>query len=398
MTIAIFLHVAEIGSRWQLIMDEILTTIENAGLPKPYINILNGSRIKEYEFPTLKVLYDYCKENPEDVVIYLHSKGVSQPAGSLYDNWRKWMLKYVVSEYSKCLELLKDNDTVGCNWIVGKPHSETCNTSGFWPGNFWMAKATYIRRLCDPITLNQNNRWEAEAWIGTGNPHHKDIHTIAAANSPTFCEALKTLNVSSTTSNITVITALSRPFNLPILQESLEKHNVNWVILSHLIPQADWFKGPIPSWAKIIITANWAVEPLYNKLNAWLNSYNFNEDQWYVFLNDDDLFIDNFWEPIKKAIKEENKLIIASMWHNPNEYLKACPENMVETRVGIEQLIIHGSILKNYRFQKAYSQADGELINRITNEHKTKYVPEAQVAFNCLRQIENVPSLWERAK
>ena len=391
----IFFHCAQISNKWQSIRDEILSAINEAGLPAPEIVNIAGADLKRFEFPTLKRLWDYCRDNPGDQVLYLHTKGVSKPA-ALYQEWRRWMLWGCVTRYKECLELLKTHDAIGCDWINGPPVNDLRQTmdwgnTGFFPGNFWWANASYIATLPDPATLDQSDRYRAEAWIGM-NPaiKHASIHSIAKSRSNgAFCQALQTLSSRDyDPPKITVVTALSRHQNLDILQGHLEPANVNWVLLANKHPRA------MPLWARVIVTPDFTIgDPFYRKLNHFLDHPAFDPEQYYVVLNDDDLFHPtNYWPAVKQAVRGNERgtciadIICTSMWHSPEQHLTADPGHMVCGQIGVEQLVVKGSIWGQYRYEENLSTADFEIIAKIYHDHmeKVRFLPDADVIFNCL--------------
>jgi hypothetical protein len=91
------------------------------------------------------------------------------------------MLSRVVKPWRDNLGLLEDGaDAVGNHWLTeeGFPGMLTAGMtdpapgSGFFGGNFWMARSDYIRTLpeCPP-----EPRWQAESWIGWGYPRVVDL-------------------------------------------------------------------------------------------------------------------------------------------------------------------------------------------------------------------------------
>lgn len=137
--------------------------------------------------PSLAVLKNYCDslEN-EEYILYLHTKGVSwigrDPTYTYIKDWKNLMLYFNVEKWKDCINALNDNfETVGVNW----------NTEHSYPhysGNFWWAKASYIKKLPKlkrPKLINyksqfglgpSNCRLDAEFWLGLENPKFKCLH------------------------------------------------------------------------------------------------------------------------------------------------------------------------------------------------------------------------------
>jgi hypothetical protein len=99
---------------------------------------------KAFEEVTIQDLYQYCQDHPQDLVYYLHNKG-SYTLSNRKNNER-WRIQltdflfrhgrtYLLDRHAEC-------NTVGSSW-------EPFNYWHF-PGNFWMAKCSYVRHLLPP--------------------------------------------------------------------------------------------------------------------------------------------------------------------------------------------------------------------------------------------------------
>lgn len=115
------------------------------------------------ETQTIRLLRSFCQSNPSWAVLYLHTKGITQPSRETHD-WRKAMEYFCIERWDECVRLLDTNDTVGCLYM------DDCYY-GFFPhysGNFWWATSEYINTL-DESFLTTGIRQNREFWIGTGN-------------------------------------------------------------------------------------------------------------------------------------------------------------------------------------------------------------------------------------
>lgn len=119
---------------------------------------------KKEETDTLRALHQWCKENDDAAVLYMHTKGVSRRTGYT-DDWRHLMEFFCIHSWSKCIGHLTSSDVVGVNWQE--------NTSMGWhphfSGGFWWANSNYVANLSDEY-LDHPNRYWREFWIGTGKP------------------------------------------------------------------------------------------------------------------------------------------------------------------------------------------------------------------------------------
>jgi len=94
-----------------------------------------------FECPSLMAIQEYAKQH-EGFVLYLHSKGVSNPADCNRAKWRRLMMNELVVNSEYCRAQLLEYDLIGVNWRDMQPIPHYC-------GNFWYASTQYIRKLPD---------------------------------------------------------------------------------------------------------------------------------------------------------------------------------------------------------------------------------------------------------
>jgi len=153
---------------------DLITNIEkyNSKVEVIYTN----ENIKLYEYPTLKFIHNFSKENQDCNILYIHTKGASKPKLKAEVSWRHYMSYFMIDNYKICLNKLENNyDTTGCEL------KEDGNKFKYlhYAGNFWWAKSNYIRdNLPDPqIFVSQFKyfkeskiyRFHAEEWIMMSN-------------------------------------------------------------------------------------------------------------------------------------------------------------------------------------------------------------------------------------
>lgn len=105
-----------------------------------------------------------------DHVLYTHTKGASDPS-PINIGWRRAMTQQVVNQWRDCVWQLSEVDAVGCHWLTPEQYPGMVTTP-FFGGNFWWANADYLRRLPAPL---ENDRWDAERWIGLADPRVVDL-------------------------------------------------------------------------------------------------------------------------------------------------------------------------------------------------------------------------------
>lgn len=117
-----------------------------------------------WEQVTLEQVHDWSKTN-DAYVFYAHTKG-AWSQDELARQWRISMTYDTVIRWRECVEYLHELDAAGPYWL--KSHEpEHQQHEFFFAGNFWWARSDYLARL---PKLRYESRFNAEGWIGLGNP------------------------------------------------------------------------------------------------------------------------------------------------------------------------------------------------------------------------------------
>lgn len=161
------------GSR-NLVREWITTWLAREGLPAPdtWTEADEG-----YEQVTLTALRDYaCSCIAEEAILYAHTKGAWH-SNPLNECWRRSMTRHVVGQWQRCARLVTSGsyDTAGCHWLTPEAYSGRADyavTVPVYAGNFWWARAGYLRTL---PPLQHDHRHRAEEWIGLGSPEAFDL-------------------------------------------------------------------------------------------------------------------------------------------------------------------------------------------------------------------------------
>lgn len=132
----------------------------------------------QFEYPALDIVYRKAQE--EDCLIYyFHTKGVSYHGTQQTDRhwlyfkkkveaWREVMEYYNIDKWQVAANVLSDGyDTYGCLRYPPRPATYT-----MYAGNFWWARASYLRSLQPLCEEKRKDRMLAETWIFTGK--HRD--------------------------------------------------------------------------------------------------------------------------------------------------------------------------------------------------------------------------------
>lgn len=192
---------------------------------------------------------------------------------------------------------------------------------------------------------------------------------------------------------ITVITPFQRRENIQLLADIL-KGKANWIVLV----DDESLLNAFPEW----VTVKKYDKPRDGicKSNSLINTFiseGLDKETQYMILCDDDSVEDGFFDKIPDedvvcvSMKRGDKEVQYVEWIDYEkqqgrwilgiDVLTAAPENMKIGRVGGEQLIIKGKILRDYRYGLS-NIGDGQMAARVAEEKKITYMPDAYVLFN----------------
>lgn len=125
-----------------------------------------------YEQVTLNALHDYVhRSDAAPYVLYAHTKGAYEESVPR-DMWREAMTGPLVRHWRLAMPLLETYDAVGLHWLTAEEFPGRGIDTPFFGGNFWWATTAYLRTLPRPGT---GSRFDAEGWIGLGNPRVIDL-------------------------------------------------------------------------------------------------------------------------------------------------------------------------------------------------------------------------------
>lgn len=139
--------------------------------------------------------------------------------------------------------------------------------------------------------------------------------------------------------------------------------------------------------------------PTFDIWNKFIESGKLIDDEYYMFISDDDFLEPDFFEKIKDITTD---VILVSMKRGDNRTKSGYGTNtliphwniLVSSRIATEQLICKGKIIRKERFADL-TVADGQLIGRLwrSNPHENfTFVQNTFVWFNYLE-----PGRWNSA-
>ena len=175
-----------------------------------------------------------------------------------------------------------------------------------------------------------------------------------------------------------VHTPFSRAKNLPMLHYMMSMTGVRWTIICEesekpAIPKTDWADVMIcDKCPDGYFPGNW-------KSNWFLDHTELKEGTRYLCCNDDDFYEPGFFPKIDAV---EGKVLICSM-HRAQDVLFAEPGNVRGGLIGGEQLILDGSVQKDFRYGNHYA-GDWDMIAAVTAKHRPEFARDAYVLWNYL--------------
>lgn len=131
----------------------------------------------EFEEVTLNRIRVWSDGHSTARILYTHTKG-AYTVHPMNEAWRMTMASRLIGPWPSRVSELDDVDAVGLHWLTpGDTNRDGSKVAEarYFGGNFWWARADYLLRLPELPKLTAENRWEAEAWIGLGNPRIKDL-------------------------------------------------------------------------------------------------------------------------------------------------------------------------------------------------------------------------------
>lgn len=145
-------------------IDQVISLLQESGQKFDIQKI--GVNDNTHERFTLLSIPEYVK--PGDKILYIHSKGISKDKNDIVNikvkQWRVYMEYFLFHKCKKCIELLKEYDTVGVNYFG----SYETYPPYHYSGNFWWATADYF------LTLDEKNAGlhnSAEFYLASNRPN-----------------------------------------------------------------------------------------------------------------------------------------------------------------------------------------------------------------------------------
>lgn len=97
---------------------------------------------------------------PEDTLLYFHTKGITQPYNPCVTTWRKCMEFFLITHWRHCVRALQTHDTAGIKY------SES--PCAHYSGNFWWSRGAHFLNVFEAHQdlLRRGDRYQDEFFIG----------------------------------------------------------------------------------------------------------------------------------------------------------------------------------------------------------------------------------------
>ena len=105
-----------------------------------------SNNLSNYELPTLNYLYNFCLNNIDYNVLYIHTKNVGKEINNCIEDQIKYMLYFLITKWKLCIDQLSNYHVCGVD-LRTEPVLH-------YSGNFWWSKSNNIISLPPPFIFN----------------------------------------------------------------------------------------------------------------------------------------------------------------------------------------------------------------------------------------------------
>jgi hypothetical protein len=179
-----------LGGEWRRIAEEHFAKLRDSAFPGDILVSLIGDPetraaarswlpyevVQEadtgFEDVTINVLRATVKSlHSSTPVLYTHNKGTFHQIAENHA-WRRSMDDYLMCAWPERVRELQAHDVSAWHWITSGTPDPNGNpvSQAHASGNFWWARADYLKGLPQLPPLSVETRIEAEWWVGTDDP------------------------------------------------------------------------------------------------------------------------------------------------------------------------------------------------------------------------------------
>jgi FkbM family methyltransferase len=134
----IYIHICSENAKYLEECKELLNTYSSSF-------IISTSNINQYQYPGINLLYNVCQNNKNEIVYYMHTKGM---VNNNYENYRsdqeKINFRYTIKDYEKVLNIFNQNVSIN---KIGRD-------------DFFWIKSNYLLDTHHPILTNDKDYYK----------------------------------------------------------------------------------------------------------------------------------------------------------------------------------------------------------------------------------------------
>tara|TARA_Y100000389_G_C17469750_1_gene529222 strand:+ start:1844 stop:4246 length:2403 start_codon:yes stop_codon:yes gene_type:complete len=129
----------------------------------PRVEIIRRERYG-FESVTTNELKRICDNKSEDIaILYFHNRGSTRRSSHPTQDWTIMLEEFTITRWMEAMELLKNYSTVGCELCPQPDRHVKDKVVYHYSGNFWWARADYIKTL--PYPKSRERFDECETWL-----------------------------------------------------------------------------------------------------------------------------------------------------------------------------------------------------------------------------------------
>jgi hypothetical protein len=332
-------------------------------------DIKNNSKIEIVQYKenweetqTMQWIRSYAAKNPDDYVLYFHTKGITRYTEAT-ESWRRYMEYFAVENWKDCIDKLKEGyDCCGVRWHTGTfmgkfPH---------FSGGFWWANTNYIKTLNGTYLdclKRSNDRFYREFWIGS-NPkvnqysfHDNGIDPYAVVYPRSLYEKQPpTLHVISTAFNRAIqlrmlidgfLVQTSPRWVLHIIHDGIAPKDVKRVVLYYDDNRIDFVRTPK-------VNGHWGHPNRKKALHDLVGR----DNDYVVITNEDNYYAPTFVATFLAKASPKVGMIVCDLLHSSMGYGYVTTV-LKEGAIDMGCFAVKYSVAKAVEFNHQHFSADG---------------------------------------